>query len=142
MPDKNDEPPKIIVDDDWKEEARREKEEADRQTRDAAEAEQLPEASFPEVLQMVVLQASVALGGVQDPQTGQRVPPNLPMAKHYIDLLEILEVKTRGNLDDDEKTVIERTLHDLRMVFVQVAGVAAPPSGPSQAAGPSQAPDQ
>jgi hypothetical protein len=133
MPDKNDKPRKIIVDDDWKEQARREKEEADRRTRDIPAAERLPEPSFSEILQMIVLQASVTLGGVQDPQTGQRIPPNLPLAKHYIDLLEILEDKTRGNLDDNEKTVIERTLHDLRMAFVQVAGVGAQPSGPSQA---------
>ena len=82
MADNSEGEPKIIVDSDWKEEARREKEEADRQSREAPEAGQLPPASFPEILQMIIMQASIGLGGFQDPQTGQHVPANLPVAKH------------------------------------------------------------
>ena len=136
MPDKNQDEPKIFVDSDWKEEARREKDEADRQTRDMPEAGQLPEPSFVEILQMIALQATIGLGGVQDPQTGQRIPANLPVAKHYIDLLELLQTKTRNNLEKDEQALIEGMLHELRMAFVQVAG------NEPQASGEPQAPDR
>jgi len=133
MPDKNQDEPKIIVDSDWKEQARREKNEADRQTRDVPEAGRLPEPSFVEILQMIALQATIGLGGVQDPQTGQRIPANLPVAKHYIDLLELLLTRTRNNLEKDEQALIEGMLHELRMAFVQVAGGEPPASGEPQA---------
>jgi len=136
MTENNDDNPKIFVDDDWKEEARREKEEADRQTRDVPEAGELPPPSFVELLQMITLQATIALGGYQDPQTGQRIPPNLPAAKHHIGLLEMLEDKTRNNLDDEEKSLLGGMLHELRMAFVQVAG-----AGP-QAAGEAETTNQ
>lgn len=134
MADNSEGEPKIIVDSDWKEEAQREKEETDRQSREAPESGQLPPASFPEILQMIVMQASIGLGGFQDPQTGQQIPPNLPVAKHYIDLLGVLEEKTRGNLEDEEKTVLERITHELRMAFVQVAGLGPGEAGPAPAA--------
>ena len=72
---------------------------------------------------MIIIQASIGLGGFQDPQSGQRIPPNLPTAKHYIDLLELLQAKTKGNLDENEKALLESTLHELRMAFVQATGV-------------------
>jgi hypothetical protein len=128
------EEPKIFIDSDWKEEARREKEELDRQTRQVAGGEQIPGPSLLEIVQMVVMQASIGLGGFEDPQTGRRIPPNLPLAKHYIDLLELLHQKTLPNLEQDEKQVIEATMHELRMAFVQIAGGGAekPPAGGAQ----------
>jgi hypothetical protein len=132
MAETNDGKPKIIVDSDWKEEARREKEELDRQTRDMPKAGELPAPHLAEIVQMIVVQASVGLGGFQDPQTGQRIPPQLSVAKHYIDLLELLQQKTSDNLDDEEKTILDRTLHELRMAFVQTAGSSgAPPKDAS-----------
>ncbi len=112
--------PKIIVDSDWKEQARKEKEEADRQSREQQARRGLPEPSILELVQMIVMQVSVGLGGMQDPSTGQMIPPSLPLAKHYIDLLEVVKNKTNGNLDEEETKVIEGTLHELRMAFVQV----------------------
>lgn len=124
MADQNQEEPRIIVDSDWKEQARREKEELDRQTREEPTGGGgLPAPAFVEIVQMVVIQASLGLGGFQDPNTGQVMPPNLAVAKHYIDLLGLLVDKTQGNLDENEKGLIEGTLHELRMAFVQVAGV-------------------
>ena len=127
-----DETPKIIVDDDWKEEARREKEEVDRETREMPFGGRLPEPSLAELVQLIVMQAAVGLGGVQDPQTGQPIPPHLPIAKHYIDLLELLQAKTSNNLDAHEKALLDGTLHELRMAFVQVsqAGAEAPDDAP------------
>ena len=119
MADAKDQSPKIIIDDDWKEQARREKEEADRQTREQAQ-QTIPEPSILELVQMLVMQVSVGLGGMQDPQTGQQIPPSLPLAKHYIDLLEVLKNKTKGNLDENEQKIVDGTLHELRMAFVQI----------------------
>lgn len=123
MSDPNDKP-KIIIDDDWKEQAQREKEELDRQSREAREQQGIPEPSILEIAQILVMQASIGLGGMQDPSTGQQIPPSLPLAKHYIDLLDVLRAKTVNNLDEEEKRVIEGTLHELRMAFVQIASGA------------------
>lgn len=125
MADQNDQQPKIFVDDDWKETARREKEEADRQSREQATEGQggLPAPQLAEIVEMLILQASVGLGAMQDPQTGQPIPPQLPVAKHFIELLELLQAKTAGNLTPEEQQMIDQTLQQLRMAFVQVAGV-------------------
>jgi hypothetical protein len=135
MTDANEEQPKIIVDSDWKEEAQREKEKLDEETRDAPPGGELPPPSLAELVQMIIVQASIGLGGYQDPQSGQRIPPNLPIAKHYIDLLELLSEKTRNNLDEEEKKIIEGTLHELRLAFVQIAGAGAG-GGPAPEASP------
>lgn len=120
--------PKIIVDSDWKEEARREKEQAERQV-SQAEAEQIPPPTILELVQMLIMQIQVALGLMQDPQTGRPIPPHLPLAKHYIDLLDLLREKTEGKLEENEKKIIEGTLHELRMAFVQIAGVGSGDEG-------------
>jgi hypothetical protein len=128
--EQNDEP-KIIVDSDWKEEARKEKEKAEQIAEEAGPSE-IPAASFGEILQMILLQASVSLGGYQDPQTGQKMPPNLMLAKHYIDLMEVLRNKTKGNLDQNEQQALDGTLHELRMAFVQVSSARGQASAPPQ----------
>lgn len=133
MTDQNDQEPRIIVDDDWKAQAQREKEELDRQAQEDHGEQLPPEPSILEIVQILVMQATVALGLVQDPQTGQPIPPHLPLAKHYIDLIELLEQKTQGNLDASEKSQIDSVLHQLRMVFVELSG--AGPAGQRPAAG-------
>jgi hypothetical protein len=125
MPESNEEQPKIIVDSDWKAEAQKEKEEAERMTREEPGQKELPPPSLAEVIQMILVQASIGLGGFQDPQTGQRIPPNMPLAQHYIDLLGLLQEKTQGNLDEQEKQLIDGALHELRLAFVQMVNTAA-----------------
>jgi hypothetical protein len=142
MSDPKEEKPKIFVDSDWKEEAQREREKADQQAREAADQQQLPSASFVEILQMIVVQASIGLGGYQDPQSGQNIPPNLEVAKHYIDLLELLQTKTQGNLEDNEKKALEQILHELRMAFVQVTQGGGQAGAPGETGGSPQSPDQ
>lgn len=136
MADKPEETPRILVDSDWKEQARREKEELDRQTREeqAAGAGGIPEPSFGEIIQMIIIQASLGFG-FQDPTTGQNVPPNLAVARHYIDLLDLLRQKTENNLDENERAMLEGTLHELQMAYVQFAGVG---TGPGPQAPPAQ----
>jgi len=128
MANQPEESPHIFVDSDWKEQARREKEELDRQTREEPEPGHLPEPAMGEIVQMIVIQASLGFGGFQDPNTGQTIPPNLAVARHYIDLLDLLLNKTRNNLDEKERAMMEGTLHELRMAFVQLAGVGAGPA--------------
>jgi hypothetical protein len=61
------------------------------------------------------------LGVVGDPETGAKAPaPNLPLARQTIDILEMLQVKTQGNLEAEETRLLEGMLYELRMRFVEV----------------------
>jgi hypothetical protein len=66
--------------------------------------------------------AIVHLGEAPDPTTGQkREQPDFTMAQQSIDLLGMLQEKTRGNLTEDEARFLENMLFDLRMLYVQVS---------------------
>jgi hypothetical protein len=55
-----------------------------------------------------------------DPHTGQAPEPNLDAAGHLIDILALLEQKTRGNLTAEERSVLEQVLYELRLRYVEV----------------------
>jgi hypothetical protein len=133
MPETPGEKSKIIVDSDWKAEAQKEKERLSQEV-DDVEGGPIPPPSFPELVQMILIQAMAGFGGYQTPD-GQTVPPELEVAKHYIDLLALLGEKTKGNLTDDEKKLMGAALYELQMRFVQVSGAAPPAAGarPAQA---------
>ncbi len=79
----------------------------------------LPPASLATLMSMLSTQAMVALGVLPDPSTGQATPrPNL--ARHFIDLLGVLEEKTAGNRDENETKMFSTTLHELRMTYVEL----------------------
>jgi len=59
------------------------------------------------------------LGDAPDPATGERVV-DLPLARQTIDLIALLQEKTRGNLSGEEERVLSQALFDLRMRFVEV----------------------
>lgn len=124
----SDEAKKILVDDDWKAQARREKERLAEQEKQQPGPHDMPEAGFPEILNIVVMQAMAAMGMLTGPR-GERMPPDLPAAKHFIDLLQVLEDKTKGNLSPQEKSLLDQVLYETRMIFVQLAsaGGAMPP---------------
>jgi hypothetical protein len=63
-------------------------------------------------------QAFMHLGDLPNPMTQQR-EKDLPAAKHMIDLLGVLEGKTKGNLTDDEERLLRQLLFDLRLRFVR-----------------------
>jgi hypothetical protein len=63
----------------------------------------------------------VHLGDVPDPASGSAQPPDLPAAQQMIDILALLEEKTRGNLSVEERQVLEQALYELRLRFVQVS---------------------
>ena len=64
--------------------------------------------------------AAVHFGDVPDPMTGQATPPNLPAAQQMIDILALLEEKTRGNLTAEERQLLEQILYELRLRFVEI----------------------
>ncbi|MBI1374118.1 MAG: DUF1844 domain-containing protein [Phycisphaera sp.] len=118
----NDELPKIHVDSDWKAQAQAEKE---RLAQEAAEAEgegdyQLPDADFKTLVSTLVSQALLAMGAIPDPMTGQRII-SLELASHHINMLDVLEQKTQGNLDEDESSLLKQALHELRTNFVELS---------------------
>ena len=123
------EKPKIISDDDWKAQAQAEKErlaeEVDKQAAEGPAAEErgpreLPAASFATLVSSIMTQVLFALGGMEDPKTKRRYV-DLDLAKHHIDTLRVLEEKTRGNLTDEEKRMLDRALYETRMQYVQMA---------------------
>ena len=57
-----------------------------------------------------------ALGFFPDPSG--TMEPNRSMAKHFIDTLGVLEEKTAGNLDEEESSMLQETLHQLRMAYM------------------------
>lgn len=122
--------PKLHIDDDWKSEAQREKERLAEQVdhADAGAYGDLPPADFKMLVNMLAMQAVMGLGGMREPGGGV-IPPNPELAKMHIDLLEVLEKKSKGNLADDEKKLLETVLYQLRMGYVQLMS-AAPPGAP------------
>jgi hypothetical protein len=66
--------------------------------------------------------AFVYLGDAPHPETGERIAPNLPVAHQSIDILAMLQEKTRGNLTPAEEKFLDNLLTDLRLRYVAKAG--------------------
>lgn len=145
--------PKLHIDSDWKAEAQREKERLTQKERDAKAAEQakggkagapggepgaheLPEASFRSLVGMLASQAIMGLGAMADPQSN-RVIIDLEGARFSIDLLEVLEQKTKNNLTKEEADELKHILAELRSRFVQISQLVAKQMMAQQAAGPA-----
>jgi hypothetical protein len=117
---------KIIIDEDWKQQAKKEKEvltakeEAEKQTQQEGERGPMPEGDFAALVSMLFTQTLFGLGFIQVKGQEKR-EPDLALAKYNIDMLETLEAKTKGNLNDEEKQAITSALNELRMVYVKVA---------------------
>jgi hypothetical protein len=69
--------------------------------------------------------ALLFMGQIPNPQTGQPTV-DLERARFQIDMLELLKVKCRGNLTDDEERLLDRFLYELRMLYVARSGEQAP----------------
>ena len=78
----------------------------------------LPEINFPTFIISLNASALVHLGVIEDPATGKKVK-NLPMGKQTIDILSMLEKKTRGNLSKEEENMLKHILYDLRIIYVK-----------------------
>ena len=132
------EEPKIIVDEDWKSQVEKEKEELRKQesidSSDQDPQHQVPEASFQVLLATLATQAMAMLGLLPNMDGPGNTEANLPMARHLIDMIAVLEDKTKGNLTDEESTTLNENLHQLRMAFVAVSKQGG--NSPAQKANP------
>jgi hypothetical protein len=63
--------------------------------------------------------AAVHFGDVPDPVSGGAAPPNLPAAQQMIEILALLEEKTRGNLTAEERQLLDQILYELRLRYVE-----------------------
>lgn len=120
------EEPKIIVDEDWKKQARKEKEKTAKQEKtekrkEKTQFEQLPKGDFSTLVSMLVSQTLFTLGLLHHKDEQPQV--NLELAKFNIDMLDALVEKTKGNLSDEEKQMLENSLDELRMAYVKIAGI-------------------
>lgn len=79
--------------------------------------------------------AAIHLGDLVDPSATQPAEPNLEGAAQMIEILGLLEEKTKGNLSAEERQVLEQVLYELRMRFIEVSG-AKGASGPEGSTGP------
>lgn len=142
MSDEAPEEPKLIIDEDWKAKVQREKEEFKQQeeegepsakTTDSPETEEEPSAdssaqtlpppppaSLTFLITTLATQAMAALGQIPG-DDGKPLPVNLEYARHFIDLIDVLDDKTQGNLDEEEQQALQNTLHQLRMMFVSTS---------------------
>ena len=116
---------KIIIDEDWKQQAQKEKEvlkekEAAEHEASPEEPAEMPPADFSGLVSMLASQAFWALGVFRMDENDTR-EPDFQMAKFNIDLLGVMEEKTKGNLSDEEAKMLEATLSQLRMTFVQLS---------------------
>lgn len=144
---------KLIIDEDYKSQVQREKEEAaakqkaaldkeaaakEAEHSSAAPAEETveqgaatdaveqtsaenapppPPASLTFLVTSLATQAMAAMGQLPN-DDGDSPPVNLAYARHFIDLIGIVEEKTKGNLDETEDSFVQDTLHQMRMLFV------------------------
>ncbi len=83
-------------------------------------------ASFLSLIMSLASNAAASLGMMPHPVTGE-TGVELNTAKHWIDVLGMLEQKTRGNLDQQEAQVLEGLLADLRMQYVSFTNAPTPP---------------
>lgn len=103
---------------------------------------EMHKAMFMELILMLSSSAMQQLGKLINPQTG-KTELNLEAAQATIDMLEMLEAKTRGNLDRDEGRLLASTLTSLRMNYVETASQpppAAKPDSKPETAAPEAAP--
>lgn len=126
---------KIHIDSDWKAEAAATKKRlaAEEQAERAEARGPQPAATVAELVNMIAMPAAMALGGYRTPD-GQVVGPDLGAAKFHIDLLDLFEQKTKGNLTNEESRELATLLHQLRTHFAAVVddlgtAAAAPPPG-------------
>ncbi len=81
----------------------------------------LPPASFEFLVLSVKMQAEVQLGLMHFGEEKDRPEPNLPLARHSIDMLGVLMEKTRGNLSIEEQRLLENAITELRFRYVYIS---------------------
>lgn len=87
--------------------------------------EPIPPASFEYLVATYRFQVEMQLGLLHFEEEEELQEPNFDLARHFIDMLAMLQEKTRGNLSLEEKRGLENTLTELRFRFVQASGKPA-----------------
>jgi hypothetical protein len=82
----------------------------------------MADISFTQFVISLASSAAIHFGDVPDPSGATTSTPNLDGARQMIDILALLEEKTKGNLTAEERQVLEQVLYELRLRFVQVSG--------------------
>ena len=120
---------KLHIDSDWKAEAQAEKEKLAQQAESAGAGGSgpgpggMPPATFETLVSTMVTQALFAMGAIADPRTGQRVQ-HLELARHHIDMLTLLEEKTKGNLSEEESKMLSSSTYELRSRYIQMSSAS------------------
>lgn len=120
------EPKKVIIDEDWKNQAQKQKEELkekveEKPTDESDSQRRFPPASFEGLLSVFATQAYYALGLIRpEDEKDKEIEPDFELAKFNIDILGVLEAKSKGNLTEDEAKMLQGMLGQLRMIFVQL----------------------
>jgi hypothetical protein len=86
----------------------------------------MSDLSFTAFVLSLASTAAIHFGDLPDPNSGDKPPQNLEGAKQMIDILALLEEKTRGNLTAEERQVLEQVLYELRLRFVEAAAGKQP----------------
>jgi 3-oxoacyl-ACP reductase-like protein len=131
---------KIIIDEDWKSQVEAEKRVAEKEaaakqpapspaaagaTRPGATGPggyAMPPASLEMLVTTLATESLMALGQIPHPQSGQPIFEPV-QAKYLIDTIEVLREKTKGNTTPQEAQLMEEILHQLRLAYVQLAGI-------------------
>lgn len=133
MTNKNDSGDELRIDSDWKAEAAREK--AELAEKAVADVEQSlpdhPKAAFIELFTLLATQAGFAIGGYTGPD-GQQIPRNPMAAKHFLELLCLLQEKTHDHLTDREEAMLAAIIRELREQLYRLVGRITAAAGKAQ----------
>jgi len=78
-----------------------------------------PQLTFAAFVLSLASTAAIHFGDLPDPVSGQASEPNLDAAAQMIEILGLLDLKTRGNLTAEERQLLEQVLYELRLRFVE-----------------------
>ena len=99
------------IDENWKNQVNKDKQEAKEEQR------AYHEPDFKIFISSLSMQAMIAMGKIQNPLT-KKIEKNIDQARYLIDTLGIIENKTKGNLAKDEERILNDSLFNLRMVYI------------------------
>ena len=103
------------------------------QTIPGVSREEMQSALFAQLVMQQASMASMLMGATPHPETGQAMK-DLEAARIFIDQLEMLEGKTKGNLSKEEASLLKQSLMGLRLAYVQAVEAPAAPKAPEKPA--------
>jgi hypothetical protein len=106
--------------DEVKDEVKKEEEHKGEAATEETQKPPLPEVNFTSLIFSLSSSALFHFGEIPDPTTGEK-KQDLPLAKHAIDTISMLQEKTQGNLTEEEQKFLDSVLTDLKWRFVKAA---------------------